>query len=95
VSRFGLSVRYVYSLLRVQAAPVGAGGARWDLYRRGDQVYRFQPLVQTLLVPPGIEQLKLELTTWVCRRGILFGTLGVRKWQSEPVTVEVSIAGLE
>lgn len=93
-ARFGLALRLDFSLLQVQAAPLGAGGARWNLYRRAERLDRFQPLVQTLLVPEGTTRLALRLTTWVRRRGWFFGLLRGREWISRPERYEVSLERL-
>ncbi len=68
---FVLGLDLDLSLLEVQAGPVGAGGARWNLYRRGKRIDVTQSLVHTLTVPKGVTGLKLRVTTWICESGLL------------------------
>jgi hypothetical protein len=93
-TRLVLSLRADFAVLDVQAGPVGAGGARWNLYRTGARLDRFQPLVQTLLVEPGIRALPMSVTTWVRRRRSLRGLGGTRHWDYQPQAYEVSLEGL-
>jgi len=93
--RFALSIHLDLSLVKVLSGPVGAGGARWHLYRQEDRLDRFQPLLQTLLIPKGIDRLIMTITTWVRRRGLFFGLLGSRQWSPQPLSLEVSLEGLD
>lgn len=79
------------SLLEVQAGPVGAGGARWNLYRRGKRIDVTQSLVHTLTVPQGVTGLKLRVTTWICESGFLGGP--ATRWTFAR-TFPVSLEGL-
>jgi hypothetical protein len=79
------------SLLEVQAGPVGAGGARWNLYRRGRRIDVTQSLVHTLTIPSGATQLRLRVTTWISESG-LFGGPATRWTFTKRFTV--SLQGL-
>ena len=66
-----LSLDLDVSLLEIQAGPVGAGGARWDLYRRGKRIDVTQSLAHTVVVPKGTASLKLAVETWIRESGWL------------------------
>ena len=66
-SRFAFAMRVNFGVMTVIAGPAAAGGARWQLYKRGASLQRFQPLVQTLLVEQGAEGLTMTVKTWVRR----------------------------
>jgi hypothetical protein len=75
---FAFSIRLNFGVMTVVAGPVAAGGARWQLYRRGSELQRFQPLVQTLLVEKGAAALTMTVKTWVRRPRRIFGK--ARHW---------------
>lgn len=78
---FALSLQIEWSVVEVQAGPVGHGGVRWNLYRQGSRIDRHHRLIQTMLLPRSTKELNVEVRTWVRRRG-LFGVFGTREWQS-------------
>jgi hypothetical protein len=93
--KFALAVHLKLALVKVEAGLVGAGGARWNVYRAGDRIAGFQPFLQTALLPKNTRRLKLTAQPWVVRRGWLFGTIGVRKFIPKPSDFEISLEGLE
>jgi hypothetical protein len=92
-NRFSLALHLELSLLKVVAGPVGAGGARWDIYRTRERLDHFQPLVQTLLVPEDTERLHFEVETWIRRRGKFFGLISAREWTFPGQEFDVSLEG--
>lgn len=90
----GLALTCAFSVVAVQAGPVGAGGVRWNLYRAKQSIEAFQPLFQTLQVPADARSLRFEVETWVRRAGYFFGLVGARHWRYPPQTFEVSLAGM-
>jgi len=93
-TKLALAIRVEFSMVKVEAGPIGAGGARWNVYRVDERVVGFQPFIQTLLVPQKTKMLKLTVQPWVARRGRLFGVIGSRKFIPAPTTFEVSLEGL-
>ncbi len=93
--RFSFALRMSLSFLRVQAGPVGAGGARWNVYRGAESIDSFLPLVQTILVPSGLDRLEMTVGTWVRRRGRWGGLRRARAWKAPPQAFEVSLAGVD
>jgi len=88
---FILSLDFDLSLLAVQAGPVGAGGARWDLYRRGKSIGVMQSLAHTVVVPKGTASLKLAVTTWIRETGLLGGP--AMQWTFAPQGFTVLLEG--
>jgi hypothetical protein len=91
-TKFAVAIHLNFGLMSVVAAPVGAGGARWELYRRGEKLQRFQPLVQTILVTEGTSSLTFEVETWIRRRRRLLAR--ARHWHLPLATFSVSLGGL-
>jgi len=92
---FILSLGIELNFLEIQAAPIDAGGARWNLYRQHERLDRFQPLLQTVLVKKGVTSIEVEISTWVRRAGLFGSTLGTREWVQAPRRHVVSLEGLE
>jgi hypothetical protein len=93
--KFALAIHFKLTLRAIQAAPVGAGGAKWNVYRQTERLDGFQALMHTLLVPRGMNRLTLTIATWVRRSGGWFGLGGSREWRNAPETYQVSLEGLE
>lgn len=89
--QFAIAVQCRFSVLEVQAGPVGAGGARWNFYRSRESVEGYQPLFQTMIVPKGIGALRFTIETWIRRSGRFFGLLKSRHWTYEPQTFDVAL----
>jgi hypothetical protein len=94
-AQFGLAIQFDLSVLEVQAGPVGAGGARWNLYQAHERLDRFQPLLHTLLVPAGTQRLNLVVKTWVRSRARWLGLIKARQWSPPEERFEVSLEGLK
>jgi hypothetical protein len=77
---FAVAIRFSISVMKIQAGPIGAGGAKWNLYRGSQRIDLFQPLFHTLLVPEGVKELPLVTNTWLRRRGLFTNWFGVRRW---------------
>lgn len=90
-AEFGLSARLSVSVLEVLAAPVGAGGARWDIYRGRESIQIYQPLLQTLLAPRERKTLRFRVETWIRTPGRFFGLSKARHWDYPSQSFEVSI----
>ena len=90
---FILSLDLDVSLLEIQAGPVGAGGARWNLYRRGKRIDVTQSLAHTVVVPKGTASLKLAVVTWIRESGWLGSP--ATQWTFAPQKFTVSLEGQE
>ena len=90
---FILSLDLDVSLLEIHAGPVGAGGARWDLYRRGKRIDVRQSLAHTVVVPKGTASLKLVVETWIRESNWLGGP--ATQWTFAPQRFTVSLEGQE
>ena len=92
---FGIAIDCKFSLLEVQAGPVGAGGARWNLYRQREAIDERQSLFHTILVPRHLKKLTVNVECWVRRSGRFFGLVGARHWEYPVQTYQVSLPDLE
>jgi hypothetical protein len=88
-SRFAFAMRVNFGVMTVIAGPAAAGGARWQLYKRGATLQRFQPLVQTLLVEKGAHAVTMTVKTWVRRPRRLFAK--ARHWDLPDETFELPL----
>jgi hypothetical protein len=88
---FAIAAQCTFSVLEVQAGPVDAGGARWNLYRGRESVEMYQPLFQTLLAPRKAKNLRFTIDTWIRGSGRFFGLLKARQWDYPSQVFEVSI----
>jgi hypothetical protein len=86
-----VALQVTFSILEVQAGPVNAGGARWNIYRGRDSIDTFQPLFQTMLVPAGTAKLRFEIRTWIRGSRRFFGLVNGREWTYDPKTFDVSL----
>jgi hypothetical protein len=93
-SQFRIGIELSLSVLEVQAGPVGAGGARWNFYAGRERLDTFHPLLHTLLVPAGTQELSVSVKTWVRRRARWLGLVSARQWTSPDVPFHVSLEGL-
>jgi hypothetical protein len=91
---FSLAVNVTFSVVKIIAGPVSGGGARWDLYRQDKPLEKFQPFLQTVLVPEKTKKIKLSIKTWIKQSGWFGGIFGARQCLSEPIIYEVSLDGL-
>ncbi len=92
-ARFAFVLSLDLSALEIQAGPVGAGGARWNLYRRAKRIDVTQTLAHTVVVPPGTAALRLAVTTWIRECGFLGGPS--KQWTFAALRFVVSLAGLD
>jgi hypothetical protein len=88
---FAIAAQCTLSVLEVVAGPVGAGGARWNLYRGRESIETYQPLFHTLLAPRKVQSLRFTVDTWIRGSGRFFGLLRARQWIYPSQVFEVSI----
>jgi hypothetical protein len=91
---FRLAIRFRFELLKIQAGPVGAGGARWNFYRQDQRLDGFQPLLHTILVPRDATSLDVSIHAWVVRAGGWFGLKKPIRWMSNEIRYQVPIEGV-
>jgi hypothetical protein len=78
---FSLAIELELKLLAAQAGAVGAGGARWNIYRQDKPLDDQQTLLQTISVPrDGRRRLTAKISTWVRSAGFL--GIGAKTWIS-------------
>jgi hypothetical protein len=83
-----LSISFVVSVPRVISGPGdGHGGAEWNLYAQDKRLEGHQALLQTVLLPKGVKQLKIGVTGWVREAGFF----GPREWIFETATFDVDL----
>ncbi len=92
--QFAVAIEFALSVLEVQAGPIGAGGARWNLYRGRRTIETNQPLFHTVLVPDGTNKIPVAVKTWVRRSGRFFGLIKPKHWDYPEQSFEVLISGL-
>jgi hypothetical protein len=88
---FLLSLHVEWSAVEIQAGPVGAGGIRWNLYRQTSRIDRHHRLIQTALIDASTKTLKVNVRTWIRRRGGFFGLFGTREWSAPTRSFEIPI----
>jgi hypothetical protein len=91
--QFGIVIKCRFSVLEIQAGPVGSGGARWNFYRSRESVESYQPLFQTIVVPRDVSVLTFKVETWIRRSGRFFGLVKGRHWAYPPQTFDVALEG--
>jgi hypothetical protein len=91
---FAIAIEIAIAVLEIQAAPVGAGGARWNLYRTRESIDVNQPLLQTIMVRRGTPAIRMDVETWVRRNGRFFGLGGARHWTYPRQSFEIDVAEL-
>jgi len=90
-AQFGIAIRCSFSFIQAQAGPVGAGGARWNIYKGGQRIDLNHTLLHTLLAPDGTEQLHVYIDSWVRRPRRLLGLLKGVEWRFPRVEYDVSL----
>jgi hypothetical protein len=88
---FSVILKCDMRFVTVQAGPVGAGGARWNLYRHGQDLRSAQLLFQTVLVPRDVDELVVKLETWVRKRGFFGGRWGAQEYRYPTETYTLSL----
>jgi hypothetical protein len=89
--QFAATLAFTLSALEVQGGPVGAGGARWNLYRGRTAIDSNQPLFHTILVPTETAEFEAKVDSWVRRPGRWFGLVGAKEWVYPATTIRVRI----
>jgi hypothetical protein len=89
--RFSVSIGYALSVVQVQAGPIGAGGARWNLYRHGRDLRLSQSLLQTVMIPDSLKSLDVSIRTWIRKRSLLGGARRSCQWTAQPVQYRLSL----
>jgi hypothetical protein len=90
-AQVGIAIRCTFSFIQVQAGPVGEGGARWNIYKKGQRIDVNHTLLHTLLAPNGTKQLHVCIESWV-RQPVK--VLKLRKgieWKFPQVEYDVSL----
>ncbi len=93
-TKFQISLHLAITLRKIVGAPVGVGGAKWNLYRRDERLDRPHALLQTVLVGEGITKIKCKVKTWAKQAGWLGGNWGAKMWPYEDQEFEISLDGL-
>ncbi|MFL5863977.1 MAG: hypothetical protein ACJ780_24930 [Solirubrobacteraceae bacterium] len=95
-AHFGLGLEWRLSALDVRSGPVGAGGARWDLYKRGDRLDSNHRLMHTVLLPTGTTRVMVSIEIWLRTRRLLPGPKRHRQWNypAQPFTVSLERLGV-
>ncbi|WP_437995674.1 hypothetical protein WMF26_31140 [Sorangium sp. So ce185] len=89
-----LSLRLSITLRKVLGAPVGIGGAQWKMYRQDEPMDRPHTLLQTVLLPKGVDRISCVIKTWVRRAGVLGTTWRAKFWPYQDLEYSVPIHSL-
>jgi hypothetical protein len=85
-----LSIRFTVSVPRIISGPGdGYGGAEWNLYAQDKRLEGYQALLQTVLLPEGVKQVRIDVTGWVREAGLF----GPKEWVFETATFAVDVDG--
>jgi hypothetical protein len=90
-TQFAISFDLELRALRVQAARTGSGGADWNLYHRGKDLAHSQVLVQTVVLPRGMDRLRVRVQTWIRRKTLLNVNRMVNQWTPPPVEHDIPV----
>lgn len=83
-----LSISFTLSVPKVISGAGDAhGGAEWNLYAQDKRLEGQQTLLQTVLLPKGVKQLRLGVTGWAREAGLF----GPKQWVFETATFLVDL----
>jgi hypothetical protein len=85
-----LHINFTMSVPKVIAGPDASGGARWQLYAQDRALNGQQALLQTLLVPAGVKEIRVDVVASVAAAG----WFGPKEWTYETASFSVSLDGL-
>jgi hypothetical protein len=83
-----LRISFTLSVPKVISGPDASGGAGWQLYAQDRRLEGRQALIQTLLVPKGTKNLRIEVESSVAAAG----WFGPREWHFDKVSFDVPLA---
>lgn len=89
-----VALRCGWTRMTVQAGPVGAGGAKWNLYGHRADLRASQALVHTLLVPEGQRSLRVGIKAWARQQAAWLGLRAARSWVTAEQTWDLALDGL-
>ena len=87
-----LRIKFVVSVPRIISGPDKDTGVQWQLYAQDRRLDGHQALLQTILVPKGTSELRVEVISSVAAKAGLFGLQ--RRWHFETNAFVVSLEGL-
>lgn len=90
-TQFAINFSLDLRALRVQAARTDSGGADWNLYLRGKDLARTQVLVQTVVLPRGMDRLRVRVETWIRRKTLLNMNRKANQWAPPPVEHDIPV----
>jgi hypothetical protein len=90
-AQFGIAIQCSFSFIQAQAGPVGAGGARWNIYKKGQRIDLNHTLLHTLLAPDHTKQLHVCIDSWVRQPRRVLGLLKGIEWTFPRVEYDVSL----
>lgn len=85
---FALNLRI--HVLKIQAGLVGRG-VRWDFVEQDERIDRSVRMLQTALLPDGVDSIEMDVRAWVRRRRRFLGFGAARSWVFSPQTMSVDI----
>ena len=83
-----------FSAVKIIAGPFGNGGAKWQLYRAGEEMAQSQQLFQVVLAPAGDDQLHIRAEATVTCRTWYHRKSQPMLWRAEPTVQAISRADL-
>jgi hypothetical protein len=85
-----LSISFTVSVPRIiSGLGDGYGGAEWNLYAQDKRLEGYQALLQTILLPKGVKQIRIGVTGWAREAGLF----GPKEWVFETATFVVDLDG--
>ncbi len=85
-----LQIDFTMSVPKVIAGPDASGGARWQLYAQDRALNGYQALLQTVLLPPGVRAIRVDIVASVAAAG----WFGPKEWTYATESFQVSLDGL-
>ena len=77
-------------LLKIMAGLVGRG-VRWDFIEQDERLDRGTKMLQTVLLPPNLRAVEMDIEVWVRRRRALLGGGAARSWRMAPKRLTVDV----
>jgi hypothetical protein len=77
-------------LLKIMAGLVGRG-VRWDFIEQDERLDRGTKMLQTVLLPPDLRAVDMDVEVWVRRRRAFVGAGAARSWRMPPQRLTVDV----
>jgi hypothetical protein len=89
---FQFAVKLAITFRKVLGAPVGVGGAKWQMFRQDEPLDKPHALLQTILVEEGTKSIPCTIKTWAKQAGWLGTGWGAKFFPYPDTDFTISLA---